>query len=69
MISYKTTTPGDRLRIVGAGAPGFAKRGEIVTVTECNNSDNLYAENSAGEKALFKDQCGAEQLTHAEETP
>lgn len=32
MIDYKTTNVGDKLRVTGMGAPGFASLGDIVTV-------------------------------------
>ena len=33
MIDYEKTQPGDKLRITGMGAPGFAMLGDIVTVS------------------------------------
>lgn len=34
MIDYSEIKVGDKLRIVGAGAPGFAKLGDVVTVVK-----------------------------------
>ena len=31
MIDYSKVKPGDKLRIIGMGAAGFAKLGDIVT--------------------------------------
>ena len=62
MIDFKTTKPGDKLRIVGAGAPGFAKLGDVVTVIGCNGTDRCYVVNDAGEYARFALTCGAARL-------
>ncbi len=64
MIEYKDVKPGDKLRIVGAGAPGFAKLGDIVTVekTDINRCDVIH--DGTGEKAYFALTCGAARLEH-----
>jgi hypothetical protein len=62
MIDFATVKPGDRLRIVGAGAPGFAKLGDIVTVTKCNGTNRCDVMNEAGEPAYFALTCGAARL-------
>ena len=41
MIDYAQVKPGDKLKIVGAGAPGFAKLGDEVEVTTCNGRTEL----------------------------
>lgn len=66
MIEYSETKPGDKLRITGMGAPGFAKLGEIVTVTKCNGENKLYAKNSAGDEVFFALTCGAQRLEKAD---
>lgn len=62
MIDYSKVQPGDRLRIVGAGAPGFARHGDIVTVTACNGTNRCDVVNEAGEQAYFALTCGAARL-------
>jgi hypothetical protein len=62
MIDYKETRPGDKLIIVGMGAPGFAKLGEAVTVTSCNGVNRCDVVNERGESAYFALTCGAQRL-------
>lgn len=66
MIDYATTKAGDRLRITGMGAPGFAELGEVVTVTKCNGTNRLYAKNDKGEEVFFALTCGAQRLEQVE---
>jgi hypothetical protein len=61
MIDYRTLKVGDKLKIVGRGAPGFAKHGDIVTV-ESVGANRCDTVNEAGEKAFFALTCGAERL-------
>lgn len=62
MIDFATTKPGDKLKIVGAGAPGFAKLGDIVTVTKCNGTNRVDVIREDGESAYFALTCGAARL-------
>lgn len=62
MIDYSKTKAGDKLRITGMGAPGFAKLGDIVTVTSCNGTNRCDVTNEAGESAYFALTCGAQRL-------
>ena len=63
MIDYATTKAGDKLRITGMGAPGFAKLGDTVTVTECNGTNRVYVTNEeTGDSAYFALTCGAQRL-------
>lgn len=62
MIDFSTTKTGDKLRIVGAGAPGFAKLGDVVTVTSCNGTNRVDVTNEDGESAYFALTCGAARL-------
>jgi len=62
MINYATIKEGDKLKITGMGAPGFAQLGDIVTVTSCNGENKLYAKNDAGEEVFFALTCGAQRL-------
>lgn len=71
MIDYATTKPGDKLKIVGMGAPGFAKLGDIVTVKACtaNNRGRCdVVHDASGEEAFFALTCGAERLEKIETT-
>lgn len=61
-IDFSKTKPGDKLRIVGAGAPGFAKLGDIVEVTECNGHNRVDVKREDGETAFFALTCGAARL-------
>ena len=61
MIDFKTIKVGDKVKVVGAGAPGFAKMGEeleIVSVGEMR----VDAKRSDGETAFFALTCGAARL-------
>jgi len=65
MIDYAKVKVGDKLEITGMGAPGFAKIGEIVTVTNCNGRNRVDVVNSAGDAAYFALTCGAQRLQYA----
>jgi hypothetical protein len=62
MIDYSKVKSGDKLRIVNAGAPGFAKLGSVVTVTSCNGTNRVDVVNDAGTPAYFALTCGADRL-------
>lgn len=63
MIKFAETNVGDKLRITGAGAPGFGKIGDIVTVTECNGTNRVdVTHDVTGEPAYFALTCGAARL-------
>ena len=62
MIDFSKVKEGDKLKIVGAGAPGFAKLGDVVTVTSCNGRNRCDVVNEAGEPAYFALTCGAARL-------
>ena len=64
MIKYNDVAIGDELEITGMGAPGFAELGDIVTVTENNGKDKLYAKREDGKEAFFALTCGAQRLKH-----
>lgn len=67
MIDYSKVRPGDKLRITGMGAPGFARLGDTVTVEACtaDNHGRCDVVNAAGEKAYFALTCGAQRLEPA----
>lgn len=63
MIDYSKLKEGDKLRIVGVGAPGFAKLGDIVTVKSCNGKDRCdVTHDTSGDEAYFALTCGAARL-------
>lgn len=62
MIDFSKVKEGDKLKIVGAGAPGFAKLGDVVTVTSCDGHRRCDVVNEAGEAAYFALTCGAARL-------
>lgn len=66
MIDYATIFPGDKLRIVGMGAPGFAKLGDIVEVVACNLMNRCHVKREDGETAYFALTCGAQRLERVE---
>lgn len=61
MIDFKTTKVGDRVRIVGMGAPGFAKLGDLVEITRVGR-DRVWAKNDKGVEVFFALTCGASRL-------
>lgn len=65
MIKYADTKRGDILRIVAAGAPGYAKNGELVRVKDVR-SNAVDVENTAGEPCEFAFNCGAARLEPTE---
>ncbi len=68
MIDYATTKIDDKLRITGMGAPGFAKLGDIVTVTKNNGTNKLHVRHDdTGEEAFFALTCGAQRLEHVKQ--
>jgi hypothetical protein len=62
MIDFSKTQPGDKLKIVGAGAPGFAKLGDVVTVTKCNGMNRVDVVREDGDSCYFALTCGAARL-------
>lgn len=61
-IDYAKVQKGDKLRIVGMGAPGFAKLGDIVTVIHCNGFNRCDVVREDGQSASFVVTCGAARL-------
>ena len=68
MIEFATTKPGDKLKIVGQGAPGFANLGDIVTVTECNGRNRVDVAREDGKTAYFALTCGAARLERVDDS-
>ena len=69
MIDYSKVKEGDKLRITGMGAPGYASLGDIVTVEFCtaDNHGLCRVVNDAGEKCEFVLTCGAQRLEKVDE--
>lgn len=61
MIDYSKTKKGDILRIVGAGAPGYAELGDLVRVTEVAKN-SVHVEDRDGKPVEFLFNCGAARL-------
>lgn len=61
MIDFKTIGVGDKVKVVGAGAPGFARLGDELEITKVQN-DRVYAKRSDGEEVYFALTCGAARL-------
>lgn len=62
MIDYAKVKPGDKLRITGMGAPGFAKLGDVVTVKSVGERRCDVVHDETGEEAYFALTCGAQRL-------
>jgi hypothetical protein len=61
MIDFKTIKVGDKVTVVGMGAPGFAKLGDTLEITKVEQS-RVYAKRDDGEEAYFALTCGASRL-------
>lgn len=63
MIDYSKIAPGDKLKIVGRGAPGFAKLGDTVVVVSTNGKNRCDVRHEiTDDEAYFALTCGAERL-------
>ena len=70
MIDYSKVTPGQKLRITGMGAPGFAQLGDTVTVAYCtaeNHGRCSVVHDESGRFADFRLTCGAQRLEMIDE--
>ena len=65
MIDYQKTERGDILKVVGAGAPGFAEIGDLVRVLE-RTKQGVKVEDKNGETTEFVFNCGAARLEATE---
>ncbi len=65
MIEYGKVSRGDVLRIVGAGAPGYAELGDLVRITEVS-ANSVFVENRDGAPVEFIFNCGAARLESTE---
>lgn len=67
MIDYAKTKAGDKLKIVGVGAPGFAELGDVVTVERVRHNAVDVIHDRTGERVYFALTCGAARLEAIEE--
>ena len=65
MIQYGEVKRGDILRIVGAGAPGWANLGDLVRVLE-QTTHGVRVEDKRADPMEFLFNCGAERLEATE---
>jgi hypothetical protein len=61
MIDFAIIKVGEKVTVVGQGAPGFAALGEVLEITKVEN-DRVYAKRDNGEEAFFALTCGAARL-------
>ena len=61
MIDYETIKVGDKVKVVGQGAPGFAKLDDVLTITEVADR-KVVAARADGATAFFALSCGAARL-------
>ena len=65
MIDYAKTQPGDVLRLVNLGAPGWAKVGDLVRVKAVQRN-GVTVEDKHGKECDFVFSCGADRLEPTE---
>lgn len=66
MIDFNEVAAGDKVKVVGMGAPGFAKLGDILEITVVEPK-RVYVKRSDGEEAYFALTCGASRLELVED--
>lgn len=70
MIDYSKIKAGDKLRITGMGAPGFAALGDVVVVKSTNGKNRCDVVNpETGMDAYFALTCGAQRLEAVGKSP
>ncbi len=60
-IEFDKVKVGDKVRVVGMGAPGFAKLGDVLTVSRTSH-DRVWCKTDDGDEAFFALTCGASRL-------
>ena len=65
MIDYAKTEVGDIVKLVGAGAPGYAELGDLLRITEVH-TNSVFAEDRNGDRIEFVFNCGAARLEPTE---
>lgn len=61
MIDFATIQVGQKVTVVGMGAPGFASLGDELEITKVE-PNKVYAKRADGEEAFFALTCGASRL-------
>ena len=61
MIDFKEISVGDKVKVVGMGAPGFAGLGEKLEITQ-SLPNKVFAKRADGKEAYFALTCGASRL-------
>jgi len=64
MINFDGIAVGDKVKVVGMGAPGFASLGDTLEITRVLK-DRVYAKKADGSEAFFALTCGASRLEKA----
>ena len=65
MIQFNEMKVGDKVKVVGMGAPGFASPGDTLEITKVLH-DRVYAKTIDGNEAFFALTCGASRLEKIE---
>ncbi len=65
MIEYADISVGDIVSVVGAGAPGYAKLGDLLRITEVH-ANSVKVEDRDGKPCEFLYNCGAARLQPTE---
>ena len=65
MIQFNEMSVGDKVKVVGMGAPGFASLGDTLEITKVL-PDRVYAKTEDGREAFFALSCGASRLEKIE---
>ena len=65
MINYQDVERGDILKLVGAGAPGFAELGDLLRVLK-STLNGVMVEDKNGGTTEFVFNCGAARLEETE---
>lgn len=68
MIEFDKIAVGDKVKVVGMGAPGFARLGDTLEITKVL-PDRVYAKTSDGSEAFFALTCGASRLEKLQPAP
>ena len=66
MIKYSEVNVGDILRVVGAGAPGYYKLGDLVRVLKVEGESCLTEATNGYTRVEFVFNCGAARLEPTE---
>lgn len=61
MIDFKEIKVGDKVKVVGMGAPGFAELDDELEISKVE-SNKVYAMRGDGKEAFFALTCGASRL-------